>query len=82
MALELVIMSTERTRPATFRWGLCMPTHKIEIVFITIVNRVAVTTQRVFRPYSTPARTKLSQVLLARQPAAVTNVKKNENAFQ
>ena len=32
-----------------------MPTHKIEIVFITIVNRVAVTTRRVFRPCSTLA---------------------------
>ena len=32
-----------------------MPTHKIEIVFITVVNRVAVTTRRMLQPYSTPA---------------------------
>ena len=28
-----------------------MPAHKIEIVFITVVNRVAITAWRVFRPY-------------------------------
>ena len=28
-----------------------MPAHKIEIVFITVVNRVAVTTRHVLRPY-------------------------------
>ena len=33
-----------------------MPAHKIEIVFITIVNRVAITTQHMLRPYLTLAR--------------------------
>ena len=32
-----------------------MPAHKIEIVFITVVDRVALITWRVLRLYSTPA---------------------------
>ena len=51
-----------------------MPTHKVEIVFITVANRVAITTQRVLRSGFHPDRTKLSQVLLARRPTAVTEL--------
>ena len=49
-----------------------MPAHKIEIVFITVTDRVAVMTQHVHRPDPTPASMKVNRVLPARQPAAVT----------
>ena len=39
-----------------------MPTHKIEIVFITVMDRVAVMTRRIHRPDPTPASTKVNWV--------------------
>ena len=51
-----------------------MPTHKIEIVFITVTDRVAITMRHIHRPDLTPTSTKVNWVLMARQPAAVTYV--------
>ena len=72
MARELVVMRFERTRPATFRSGSCMPAHKVEIVFITIAIRVAIRTPALVPIRFVPGRTKSSLVLPARRPAAVT----------
>ena len=36
-----------------------MPAHKIEIVFITVTDQVAVTTRCIHRPDPTPASTKV-----------------------
>ena len=51
-----------------------MPTHKIEIVFITITDRVTVMTRCVHRPDLTMASSKVNWVSPALQPAAVTHV--------
>ena len=51
-----------------------MPAHKIEIVFITITDRVAITTQCIHRPDLTLASMKVNQVLPAHQPTAMTEL--------
>ena len=51
-----------------------MPAHKVEIVFITVANRVAVNNPARAPTRFDPGQIKLSQVLPARRPAAVTEL--------
>ena len=52
-----------------------MPAHKVEIVFITITDRVTVMTQHIHRLDATPASTKVKPGITSPQPTAVSFVK-------